>query len=56
MNYQVNQRVRITYRHSNVVILGVIKGFSGSDLIVDRDIKGLGTVPTNHQNVKIEVI
>ena len=56
VNYQVNQRVRITYNHSGVVIYGVVKGYSGPDLIVDRDIKGFGTVPTNHSNVKIEVL
>lgn len=57
MNYQINQRVRITYRGTGVVVTGIIKGFASNDtLIVDRDGKGLGQVPINHWNVKIEVM
>lgn len=54
--YKIGNTLKITYLDNNKIVYGVVFGYTGQDLIVDRTCKGRGWVPVNHPNVKIEII
>ena len=56
--YKINDKIKITYLHNNTVVYGIIDAYRPDGLTVNRILpdKGLGWVPVNHSNVKIEII
>lgn len=56
--YKLNTNIKITYLDTNTVVYGIIDAYRPDGLTVNRILpnKGLGWVPVNHPNVKIEII